>query len=234
MTEIIPAIIPKDIGDLEDHLSHVVGLVKSVQIDVLDGKFLQAKSWPYIPEGNTDFSRIIREEEGLPFWEDVEFEVDLMIADPAPVLSQWVAAGASRLVIHAEAVSSPQVLEEIIVDFKKQFSLIGSSLSVQIGIALGLDTDISLYESAIGKADFFQCMGIAQIGVQGNPFDERAIARIQDIKTRFPNLTISVDGGVTLESAPRLIDAGATRLVVGSAIFRSEDIPATIKEFKNL
>ena len=56
----------------------------------------------------------------------------------------------------------------------------------------------------------------------------------RSLKEKFPNLIISVDGGVDFENAPALIDVGASRLVIGSSIFDTQDIIETIKKFKNL
>jgi ribulose-phosphate 3-epimerase len=77
-------------------------------------------------------------------------------------------------------------------------------------------------------------MAIARIGYQGEPFDERCISNIMALKEKFVDLIISVDGGVNLETAPRLVDAGAERLVAGSAIFNTDDIIDTIEQFKSL
>ena len=77
-------------------------------------------------------------------------------------------------------------------------------------------------------------MGIARIGFQGEPFDERVIEKIKEIKKHYPEMIVSVDGGVSLENAQALIEAGATRLVSGSAIFEDSDISSIIGEFRNL
>jgi ribulose-phosphate 3-epimerase len=77
-------------------------------------------------------------------------------------------------------------------------------------------------------------MGIDEIGFQGQLFDERVISKIEEFKNKFPKVTVSVDGGVNLESAPKLVKAGAERLVSGSAIFGSDDIESTIGLLKNL
>ena len=82
MSEIIPAIIPKSFSDLTEKLSLVTGLAPFVQIDVLDGKFTPERSWPNISAPDADFVKIIREEEEFPYWEEIDFEVDLMVADP--------------------------------------------------------------------------------------------------------------------------------------------------------
>ena len=77
-------------------------------------------------------------------------------------------------------------------------------------------------------------MGIAKIGYQGQPFDSRVVAKIEDLRERYPDVTISVDGGVNFESAPKLIAAGVTRLVSGSTILNSKNIEETIYQLKSL
>jgi ribulose-phosphate 3-epimerase len=66
-------------------------------------------------------------------------------------------------------------------------------------------------------------MGIARIGSQGNPFDERVLERIRALKSLYPDLEVSIDGSVRAETLPSLIEAGATRFAVGSAILHAED-----------
>ncbi|KKW14478.1 MAG: Ribulose-phosphate 3-epimerase, partial [Parcubacteria group bacterium GW2011_GWA2_50_10b] len=64
--------------------------------------------------------------------------------------------------------------------------------------------------------DFIHLMSIEEIGEQGHPFDERIFDRIKQVKEKFPELKISVDGGINVENYQRLQATGADRLVVGS------------------
>lgn len=77
-------------------------------------------------------------------------------------------------------------------------------------------------------------MGIATIGRQGEPFDERVIEKIKSIRAKYPDMVISIDGGVSFDTAPELIEAGATRLVAGSAIFENPNPHGAIQELKSL
>ena len=77
-------------------------------------------------------------------------------------------------------------------------------------------------------------MGIEKIGYQGQPFDERVIDQVKALRKEYPELIISVDGGVSFDTAPRLIEAGANRLVVGSVIFNSLDIRETVLALRSL
>jgi ribulose-phosphate 3-epimerase len=77
-------------------------------------------------------------------------------------------------------------------------------------------------------------MGIEKIGFQGEDFDERALDQIRKIKEKYPEMKVSVDGGVNQNTAKEIIKAGADRLVIGSALLNSYDIKETFEEFRNL
>jgi len=222
MIEIIPAIIPKSFADFTEKLSQVSRYVPVVQIDICDGKFTGEKSWPYSIE-----------EEGFPFWEEVTFEIDLMVENPDLVVDEWVHAGAERIVVHFESFPDAPSTQTFINTFKEKFFSPGSAVSVGVGLAINMDTPLEEIEPLFPCIDFLQCMGIARIGYQGEPFDERVLGRVSDLRARYPDLVISVDGGVSEDSAPKLESAGANRLVVGSAIFRSGDISGTIDTLRN-
>ncbi len=107
MTEIIPAIIPKTFEDLEEKISGVRGLVPLVQVDVLDGSLVSGvRAWPYQSPTKRDifFDKIINEEEGFPFWQELEFEAHLMVREPERIVGDWISAGASRLIVQIEGV----------------------------------------------------------------------------------------------------------------------------------
>ena len=228
--EIIPAILPKDFADLEDKIGLVAGVLldkntaatgPTIQIDICDGKFTPKPGWPYKKHDN-NFESILAEERGLPHWEDIDFEMDLMIADPELELEKWIASGAKRLVIHFKSTKN---MDRIIGELQGL---------VEIGIAIDIETPVEDIAPFIHDIDFVQCMGIAKPGFQGQPFDDRVIAKVRELKERFPERIVSVDGGVNLETAPLLRAAGADRLIIGSAIFESENIAETIEEFENI
>ena len=236
MVEIIPAIMPVSFDDLCEKLSRVKGLASVVQIDVMDGKFVPEKNWPLNEAGQGHFAKIIREEEGLPNWGDFDFEIDLMVSNPAKAIDSWIVAGAKRLIIHIESVRDFSALvSDIRAKFPKGSGLTnGDSLVPEFGVALNTTTPTDSIYPFLSEMDFVQFMGIEKIGFQGQPFDERVIDKIRELRTQSPDYTISVDGGVNLDTAPRLISVGANRLAVGSALFESENIKDTIKELQRL
>ena len=228
MTEIIPAIIPKDFEEIKEKAGFVKELVSYIQIDIMDGSMTPHKSWPYIRTSQkNDFDKLRNEDEGLPFWQDVNFEVDLMVNDAEEPALEWISVGATRVVFHIEAKVD-------IIGFLKKIENIQSDIfKTEIGLAIGIETPNEELYPFIEKVDFIQFMGIKNIGFQGEVFDERVLEKIKDLRNRYPQIIISVDGGVDLENAQSLISAGANRLISGSTIFESDSIRDTIKSFKS-
>ncbi|KKP76359.1 MAG: hypothetical protein UR72_C0002G0005 [Parcubacteria group bacterium GW2011_GWC1_35_21] len=106
MIEIIPAILPKNYEDLKNKIALVRGIVPVVQIDICDGIFVPSKTWPFSTGGAEDynFHRILNEEEGMPFWEDIDFEFDLMVVDAVKNFDLYTKLGAKNIIFHLEAV----------------------------------------------------------------------------------------------------------------------------------
>lgn len=218
-TYIIPAVLPKDWQEIEEKISLVKNYCKEVQIDICDGRFVPNITWPY---GKRDdiFTSILNEERGMPFWQDINYEFDLMINNPEKEVEKWLRAGGSRIIIHAEAKGNIDEAMQILKD------------KAEIGLALNIDTDLDLIAKYKDQINFVQLMGIDKIGFQGQGFDERVIKRVRLVRERFGDLSISVDGGINIDNARALKEAGANRLTVGSAIFESEDIAKTVKELQ--
>ena len=228
MTEIIPAVLVESFNELNEKLAKFVNIADIVQIDICDGNFVPSLSWPMNPRDRDSIDAILNEENGLPFWEQLDFEFDLMVLNAHKQFDFFARLGAKRIVFHLEAEeekSFKEFLESMDPYFKDNIS---------IGIALNTTTDIKKLEPFINYIDFVQCMGIENIGFQGEPFDEKVLTQIKDLHAKYPELQISVDGSVNEETAPALVKAGATRLVVGSALLNSYDIRETFKEFEGL
>lgn len=219
--EIIPAILPKDFAELQEKIDLIKDFVKTVQIDVCDGQFVPSATWPYRKEDDS-FHKIVTEEDGLPGWEKLNFEIDLMANRPEEVVEEWVSAGATRIIIHIEARGN---IEGAIDQLKDR---------IEVSLALNIDTPISVIEPFKDKIQGIQLMGIDTIGFQHQPFDAKVIDKIKELRAAHPEMLISVDGGVSLENGSALLEAGANRLVVGSAIFEADNYVDAVTEFKKL
>jgi ribulose-phosphate 3-epimerase len=221
MMEVIPAIMPESLKDLASKAGLVRDKVQTVQLDLMDGVFVPPKIWPF-PHLKKSLEEI--RESGLPFWQDLNYELDLMVKNASEKLDDLLLLGPSRIIFHIEAEES--------LDIGKIRERVGGV--IEIGLAIGTTTPVEKLDPFIKDINFVQCMGIEKIGYQGNPPDPRVFDHIKSLKNKYPELLISVDGGVNLETAPKLIKAGATRLVIGSAIFDSENIHKAIGDFRSI
>lgn len=228
MTEVTPAVLAEDFQELNEKLAKFINTTKIVQVDICDGKFTPSISWPMQAKDQLSVQSILDEEDGLPFWDKIDYEFDLMVLNAHKKFDFFARLGAKRIVFHLEAETES--------DFKDFLESLDPYLkdNIEIGLAINTATDIEKLSPFINCIDFIQCMGIENIGFQGEPFDDRVIDQIKNIKEKYPEMKISVDGSVNEETAPLLIEAGASRLVIGSALMQSYDIREKIEEFKNL
>ncbi len=225
IVDIIPAVLPQSFDDLREQLKPLQGIIVQAQIDVVDGHYAKGKTWPY--RDTSTFEKIVQDEHGLPFWDKVDFQFDLMVQNPHLVLRDYISAGASQLVFHAKSTGVEEALQ-VIVDMRNDD--IGN-FSVRAGIGIGALDQPDILEPFEAQFDFAQVMGVDREGRQGEPFDKKAVYLVERLRRRYPHLPIQVDGGVSLENVRALVDAGANRLVVGHAIVKADDPAAAYKEF---
>lgn len=131
---------------------------------------------------------------------DKDFEVHLMVKKPEIIFERWVRRGAKRIIVHSLGGSTSK-----------------SSESVEVGLGVELHTPLDEIWSLISQIDFIHLMSIAEMGAQGHSLEPIIFDRIKKVKEKFPELVISVDGGINVSNYQALIDAGAERLIVGSS-----------------
>lgn len=220
--EIIPAILPRDFSEIEDKVMLIKGLADTVQIDICDGKFTANTTWPY-KKRDQNFESIIHEDRGMPLWEELDYEFDLMISNPTvDDVRQWLSAGATRIVLHAESSEDLTPVMDVLKGL------------VEIGLSLQIKTPVERIEKYKDKISFIQFMGITKIGFQGQAFDPRVLEKIKQVKEKYPELPVQVDGGVSLATAEFLKEAGADRVVAGSSIFESDNLVDTYRKFERI
>ena len=138
---------------------------------------------------------------GGDIWTDTntrDFEVHLMVEEPERIMDRWVERGAKRMSVHTAGNSLAQYREK-----------------AEIGLAVELDKPLTEVFPFLDFVDFIHLMSIKEIGAQGRPFDPRIFDRIKEIRSHNANIPISVDGGIDLTNYKQVLEAGATRLVVG-------------------
>ncbi|MDB4992284.1 MAG: ribulose-phosphate 3-epimerase, ribulose-phosphate 3-epimerase [Parcubacteria group bacterium] len=231
MNIIIPAVLPISSEDLQDKLLRLQGFAKNVQVDLVDGVFASPASWPFTTPGKIDEQG--QNLDALEFLGALHMELDLMVTDPEACIDPWITAGANRITIHAESTRVlPKILSDIKTKYGHDVAFMPGLLS--IGLAIHASTEISLIEPFLNQVDYVQFMGIDTIGRQGEPFDARILPKLRAFKKKYPKMPVQVDGGVSLETAPALLSAGVSRLIVGSAIWKAKNVETAYAEFEEL
>lgn len=222
MIEIIPAVIPKNLNIIREKFSQVVGVVSKVQMDIVDGVFAPSVTWPFDKGQGDELLHMVRGEEKFPFIDELLIEVDMLILHPIETIPDLLTIGIKSFVVH---IDSTDHVKECIETIK--------NAGRRVGVALKPSMDLELLQPYILDVDFVQFMGNDKVGYNGVELDEQVIEKIKEFHKSHPSIPIQIDIGVNFDTAHSLIEAGATSLISGSAIFDSENITDAIIKLQN-
>jgi len=211
---IAPSLLSSDFVNLEKEIK-MLNKSKAdwLHLDIMDGHFV-----PNITIG-MPVVRAIKRVAQKPL------DVHLMIEKPERYIADFKKAGADCLSVHWEACTH---LHRTIHQIK--------DLDMLAGVALNPHTPVSFLEEIINDVDFVLIMSVNP-GFGGQHFIPNSIKRIKELRKLIEkyksDAMIEVDGGVDLENASILTDAGVDILVAGHAIFSSENPLEMIKQLKH-
>ncbi len=207
--EIIPAIIPRTARDIRAVGDVIPHRPLTLHIDYVGKRYGGQQGGEFLPTHDMLTTGVV-------------YEVHLMEMDKGRLLTHFLGIGVSRVIFQYEAFSEIHEIEEL--------AHTAHLSGVEVGVALLIETPLSAVERLIPTIDFIQLMSIGEIGAQGRSFDDRVLDRIRAARAAHA-LPISVDGGITLERVAVLKEAGADRLVIGSAIVKQPDPSVAFKKF---
>ncbi len=213
MVVIAPSILAADFLHLERDVQ-MVNQSKAdwFHLDVMDGLFVPNISYgfPIIDAINTIANKPL--------------DIHLMIEKPERYIERFVMSGASCISIHYE---STMHLHRTVQQIKEH--------NVKAGVAINPHTSVVLLKDILEEIDFVNIMSVNP-GFGGQKFIENTYAKIKELrqleKEVGTSIQIEIDGGVTLDNAPKLFNAGADILVAGSSVFNSENPSETIAIMK--
>jgi len=208
MIKIIPAIIAKDFQELQNKVKKVEPYVDWVQFDIMDGEFVDNITW----KTQADLKELKT---------NLKLEAHLLIKNPELIIDDWISSGIDRIIFH---YSSTKKHQEIIKKIKKA--------GLKIGLAINPETHIKVVDTFIKQLDLITVMTVNP-GWSGQGFLQEHLEKIRQLREKYQEIDIEVDGGINLETGPMAIEAGANILAVGSAIFKSGNIKKTIEDLKN-
>ncbi len=197
---ILPSLLAVEKRDTLRHWKEVEPLVEGVHIDPMDGIFVK---------NTTRFSPAFVRQLKTAKIKDVH----LMVENPLEVIPAYVRAGAKEVDIHIETLLDPK---EALCNIRKQFP------KLRIFLALNPETPAKKAYPYLALVDGVLCMTVRP-GKGGQPFLASVLRKIRAVHRRSPTLPIKVDGGINSITAKKVIAAGATVLVSGAYIFKSEN-----------
>ena len=202
-----PSILSADFARLGEEIATVEAAGADwIHVDVMDGHFVpNITMGPFIV---ATCRRITR----LPL------DVHLMIEKPERYIEAFAKAGASGLTVHVETCPD-------IVGTLRQIK----SLGCRAGAVLNPETPVGAIQPALMEADLVLVMSVHP-GYSGQSFMPETIAKVSEIRKKLNALRSSawleVDGGIDLETMPKMKEAGATAYVAATAIFKHPEGPA--------
>ena len=215
MAKVSPSVLSADFGKLNEELKELEkGGADYIHLDVMDGM--------YVP--NISFGApIIKSIRPVT---DIPFDVHLMVEAPERYIKDFVDAGADLITVHAEATTHLHRTIQLI-----------KSYGVKAGVALNPGTSLDAIKYVLEDLDLVLIMTVNP-GFGGQSFIEPMKDKIRDLRKIIDennlDIIIEVDGGVKLDNAKSIIDAGADLIVVGSGIFNADDIAAETKKYKEI
>ena len=208
---IAPSILSANFGKLYEEIEMINNSeAQWFHVDVMDGVFVP----------NISF--------GFPLMKPLKekatktLDVHLMIVDPDRYIKTFADAGAHVLTVHYEACTH---LHRTLSEIKNQ--------GMKAGVALNPHTPVSLLRDILPLCDLV-CLMSVNPGFGGQKFIENTYNKIIELKAMIIemglNTLIEIDGGVALNNAQLLVEAGADVLVAGNTVFGSENPTKTIAE----
>lgn len=183
-------------------------------LDVMDGRFVP----------NISFGPMI-----IDFFRKATTkvcDVHLMIEEPEKYAEAFQRAGADILTVHYEACTH---LHRNIQQIK--------SLGMKAGVALNPHTPVSLLKDILADIDMV-CLMSVNPGFGGQSFIPQTLVKIRELRNMIDakgfKVDIEIDGGVTLENAKSIVDAGATVLVAGNTVFKAPNPTEMISLLKKI
>ncbi|MBU2564445.1 ribulose-phosphate 3-epimerase [Patescibacteria group bacterium] len=208
MIEIIPTILNKDFKEVKESIKKVENYVNWVQLDIMDGIFVNNETW-----NNPDDLKKIDSK--------VKIEAHLMIDKPIEKINDWLDV-VDRVIIHFESSKDGEI-KEIIKRAKDK--------KKEIGLAINPETHFSVVLPFLNDLDLVLIMTV-QPGFGGQEFKEFNLKKIKALRRIWKNGNIEVDGGVNNRNIKRIKKAGANLICSGSYIFNNSNIEKAIKSLK--
>ena len=226
-TEIIPTILVNNFKQVEENIRAVEKYVNWVQLDIMDGVFVNNETWPHsvVPgkaKRGEKYSQEIKKLKKLKT--RVKIEAHLMVEKPEEEFDEWLKA-ADRIIVHFESkITSRELgIRELIKKAKNK--------KKGIGLALNPETHYAVATPFLKDLDLILLMTV-QPGWGGQELKSWVLEKAEALRKIWPKGNIEVDGGVNNENIDKVKKSGVNLICAGTYIYRSKNIEEAVKELK--
>lgn len=200
MIQIIPAILATNEQEYKDKLEKINGSQSLkggwIQIDLMDTKFVQNKS--ISPDLISKFPT------------DLKLEAHLMVEYPENWIDELIKVDVDKIIFPVEDFEG---IKERIEHIKNH--------NVKVGLSINPETDVDMLNEFISTIDSVLVMSVNP-GFGGQEFIEKSLERVKVLRVKYKDLVIGVDGGINKGVVSKLVDAGASYLVIGSHLLEGD------------
>jgi ribulose-phosphate 3-epimerase len=194
--KVVPSVLASDREDFFRKMNQAGDFAEYVQIDIMDGVFVDTTSFP--PELINTLAT------------SLAFEIHLMVMEPADVVRKIHHAGLRRVIFHFESrVDHQDMAEEI------------RRRGLSCGLAVRPETDLETIQNAAGHFDALLFLTVYP-GRYGSSFLPETVTKVSEARKAFPKKTIGVDGGISTGNIDLFYEVGVDYACVGSRIFTGE------------
>ncbi|KAL5534166.1 hypothetical protein ACEPAG_627 [Sanghuangporus baumii] len=209
---ISPSVLASDFGKLNSECQRMMdGGADWLHMDVMDGHFV-----PNITMGAPILSCVHK---GVP---GIFMDCHMMVSNPEKWVDDVANAGGALYCFHLEATNEPLSLIQKIHE-----------RGMKAGVAISPDTPSTVVSDEVGNAADMILVMTVYPGRGGQKFIDRCVPKVSELRARFPDKDIEVDGGVGPKTVGPCADAGSNVIVAGTAIFGAEDPNGVIKVLKS-
>ena len=213
MLKLAPSILSADFSALAEDVKKIeAGGADYIHVDVMDGHFV-----PNISFGSA-VMKSLNGKTRLPY------DVHLMIENPDQYIDDFVTPFTEYITVHQEACIH---LHRTIQNIRAK--------GVKAGVSINPATPASVLNYILEDVDMVLVMSVNP-GFGGQKFIPSALRKVEELaeerRRRNLHYQIEIDGGVTIDHVPQLLDAGVDIAVAGSAVFGAADVVKQVKEFK--
>jgi len=205
---VVPAILTDDPSTLKKMVYQAKNFTDCVQIDIMDGRFVPSRSvtWEQVADLSVKLN----------------WEAHLMVMQPEKCLKGFKQAGASKIIFHHEATTSPH---DVISRIK--------NLGLEVGLAVNPDTPVSAIVPCINEIDSILLLTVTP-GFYGSQFIPEVMDKVAELRSIQPEIEIGVDGGVKENNIREIASAGVDYICVGSAVFMQTDPAESYRRLQSL